>query len=171
MFDPAEVVIGREGGEAQAAVRLIHEAAFERPDEADLIDRLRREGAILLSLVAEVEKQLVGHILFSRMWIDSESGSRAAVALAPVAVLPSHQGKGIGGKLIQSGMDRLRDGGESIVLVLGHPEYYSRFGFSTGKARGLKSPFPPHAYMAAELRKDALTGICGTVRYADAFGI
>lgn len=149
----------------------MNESAFERRDEADLVDGLRREGAVLLSLVAEVNEEIVGHILFSRMWIDNGGGSTAAVALGPMAVLPSRQSQGIGGRLIGGGLDRLRDRGEDIVIVLGHPEYYGRFGFSVGKARGLESPFPPHAFMAIELRMDALVGIRGKVRYPVAFNL
>lgn len=171
MPDPAKVVIRCEDPQDQSAIRFVNESAFEERAEADLIEGLRRDGAVLLSLVAEVEKQIVGHILFSRMWIDNAGGSIDAVALAPMAVLPTHQGQGIGGRLIRSGLDRLRGCGEEIVIVLGHPEYYSRFGFSTDKAGSLKSPFPAHAFLAVELRVDALTGICGEVRYPIAFGL
>jgi putative acetyltransferase len=103
--------------------------------------------------------------------VDRYCRSIAAVALAPVAVLPSHQRQGIGGRLIRAGLDRLRERSEDIVIVLGHPDYYGRFGFSAEKARGLESPFPKHAFMAAELRMNALTGICGKVRYPAAFGL
>jgi putative acetyltransferase len=165
------VVIRCENTEDESAVRTVNESAFGRSDEADLVDSLRKEGAVILSLLAELKKQAVGHILFSRMWIDTPGGSLTAVALAPMAVLPGHQNKGIGGTLIRRGFDRLRNRDERIVVVLGHPEYYSRFGFSTEKAGGLASPFPPHAFMAAELSINALGGICGKVRYPVAFGL
>lgn len=152
-------------------VRVINQSAFGRADEADLVDQLREQGDVLLSLVAEVERRAVGHILFSRMFIDTAGGARPAVALAPMAVLPSHQRQGVGGSLIRRGLELLRDGGEQIVIVLGHPEYYERFGFSCGKARMLESPFPPEAYMALELWPDALDGVRGRVRYPAAFGL
>jgi putative acetyltransferase len=155
----------------QRAIRLIHEAAFDRPDEADLVDGLRKEGVVLASLVAEIGKQLVGHVLFSRMWIETTSGRLSAVALAPVAVLPKHQRQGIGGKLITNGLDLLRSCNEHIAIVLGHPAYYTRFGFSTDKARSLASPFPPESFMALELVPGALDEIRGTVRYPAAFGL
>ena len=115
--------------------------------------------------------KLVGHILFSRIWIDTSNGSIPAVALAPLAMLPGLQRQGVGGRLIRSGLDSLRDRGEQTVIFLGHPNYYPRFGFSTEKVRALESPFPPHAFMAAELSVNALGGISGEVRYPVAFGL
>ena len=152
-------------------VRSINEAAFGRPDEADLIDGLRTDGAVLLSLVAELEQRIVGHILFSRMWIDTSNGPVAAAALAPMAVLPDHQRRGIGGQLIRHGLGLLRARGERVVIVLGHPGYYPRFGFSNQKARSIESPFHPEAFMAAELSPGTLHGIRGKVRYSAAFGL
>jgi putative acetyltransferase len=152
-------------------VRAVNEAAFGRPDEADLVDSLRTEGSLIVSLVAEREREIVGHILFSRMFIDTANGSIAAVALAPMAVLPRYQRQGIGGRLVAGGLELLREQGERIVIVLGHRRYYPRFGFSVEKARPLESPFPPDAYMAMELAPHALEGIAGKVRYAAAFGL
>jgi putative acetyltransferase len=165
------VVIRSERPDDAAAVRSINEAAFGRPDEADLIDRLRAEGAVLRSLVAERAAQAVGHILFSRMWIDIPGLSVPAVALAPMAVLPDQQRQGIGARLVRAGLDHLRTKGERIVLVLGHPDYYPRFGFSAAKTQTLEHPFPPAAFMALELTADALAGIRGKVRYPVPFGI
>jgi putative acetyltransferase len=165
------VVIRCENADERRAVRAVNLAAFGQVDEADLVDRLQHEGVVLLSLVAVVGRQIVGHILFSRMWIDTSNGSIPAVALAPMAVLPGHQRQGVGGRLIRSGLDLLRDRGEQIVIVLGHPDYYPRFGFSTDKARALESPFPPHAFLATELSVNALGGIHGKVRYPVAFGL
>lgn len=152
-------------------VRKVNETAFRRSDEADLIDGLRVEGAVLLSLVAEVDGQIVGHILFSRMTVETAERHVAAVSLAPMAVLPQHQGRKIGSQMVRRGLDRLCDQGERIVLVLGHKHYYPRFGFSSVKARDLTSPFPPDAFMALELADGALTGIRGVVRYPSAFGL
>ena len=171
MVHSESLVIRCEDAEDQSAVRTVNESSFGRPDEADLVDRLRKEGAVILSLVAEIKEQIVGHILFSRMWIDSPGASVPAVALAPLAVLPRHQRKGIGGALIRGGLECLRDRGEPIVLVLGHADYYRRFGFSTEKARSLASPFPPDAFLAADLASNALAGIHGKVRYPVAFGL
>ena len=165
------VIIRCENEEERSAVRSVNLAAFGQDDEADLVERLQHEGVVLLSLVAVAERQIVGHILFSRMWIDTANRPIAAVALAPMAVLPGRQHQGVGGRLIRSGLNWLQDRGEHIVIVLGHPHYYPRFGFSTKKARTLESPFPPYAFMATELSVNALDGICGRVRYPAAFGL
>lgn len=155
----------------QSTVRSINTAAFGRPDEADLVDSLRAERVVLVSLIAELENRVVGHILFSRMFIETAAGSIPAAALAPVAVLPEYQRQGIGGVLIRRGLESLRVRGERIAIVLGHPQYYRRFGFSCESAHSLESPFPPNAFMAMELSPGALDGIRGKVRYPAAFGL
>jgi putative acetyltransferase len=170
-FVLAAVVIRPENAGDRAAVRSVNQAAFGQPDEADLVDRLRSEGLVLVSLVAEYRTQVEGHILFSRMWIDTSAISIQAAALAPMAVAPPYQRQGIGERLIRSGLDRLRMLGEEIVIVVGHPDFYLRFGFTTEKARSLESPFPRPAFMALELSPNALDGVCGKVRYPAAFGL
>jgi len=133
------------------AIRTVNQAAFGDAEEADLVDKLRGDGSALVSLVAERESTIIGHVLFSRMWIDTAPELVCAVALAPVAVVPEHQRSGIGQRLIDQGLDLLRARGERIVIVLGHPGYYPRFGFSTEKAALLEAPFPREAFMALEL--------------------
>ena len=165
------MIIRREDPRDVPAIRSINEDAFGRPDEAGLIERLRSEGAVLDSLIAEVQDRAVGHILFSRMWIDTTAGAVPAVALAPMAVLAEYQRRGIGQQLVHHGVDLLRGQREQIVIVLGHPDYYPRFGFSVERARCLESPFPPEAFMAMELVPGALAGIQGKVRYPNAFGL
>ena len=166
----SQVVREEQPGDWQH-VRKVNEAAFERSDEADLIDRLRQEGVVLLSLVAELGSQIVGHIMFSRMTVETAQGPVAAVSLAPMAVLPDRQGRQVGSQLVRRGLAELRDRGEQIVIVLGHEKYYPRFGFSPEKARRLVSPFPPEAFMALELSKGALASLDGTVKYPRAFGL
>lgn len=151
----------------RAAIRAVNESAFGQRDEADLVEALRAEGIVLLSLVGEIEGAVVGHVLYSRMHV----GAVPAVALAPVAVLPAQQRRGIGGALIRRGLDLLRDSGERIVFVLGHPEYYPRFGFSTALAAPVESPFPREYFMALELTPGALANVSGRVHYPPAFGI
>ncbi len=150
-------------------IRQVNEAAFGRAGEADLIDRLRDGGDIVLSLVAELEGQVIGHILFSRMSIETAAESVAAISLAPMAVLPEHQRQRVGSELVRCGLARLRDSAGRIVIVLGHKEYYPRFGFSAEKTADLHSPFPPEAFMALELVEGALAGVRGSVRYSSAF--
>lgn len=165
------MIVRNECPEDRLAVHSVHERAFGRKDEADLVDRLRQEGVALASFVAESESRIVGHVLFSRMSIETPNTIVPAVALAPVAVVSERQGQGIGASLIRHGLEWLRGEGEAIVIVLGSPRYYSRFGFSTEKARFLASPFPPEAFMALELKPGVLDGVGGRVKYPDAFGI
>jgi putative acetyltransferase len=157
--------------EERSAIHAVNVAAFGGPYEADLVDQLRLDGHALISLVAEHSARIIGHILFSRMWIQTPTGLLPAVALAPLAVLPEHQNRGIGGRLIQRGLELLRAQGEKIVIVAGHPAYYPRFGFSVDQANALESPFPKDAFMALELSPGALDGIGGAVVYPTAFGI
>ena len=172
---PAEDIVVRcengEDAQERSVIRSINEAAFGGPEEADLVDKLRTVRDALISLVAELEKRIVGHILFSRMWIETPSGLVPAVALAPMAVLPECQRRGIGGQLIRHGLDLLRARDEKIVIVIGHPDYYPRFGFSSEKARPLEGPFTGAVFMAMELSPGALDGIHGRVIYPAAFGL
>jgi putative acetyltransferase len=168
---PNDIIVRPEEPRDRDQVRLINEAAFGRRDEADLIDGLRAERAILLSLVAERAGGIVGHILFSRMSIETPQERIPAVSLAPMAVLPDYQNSGIGSQLVRHGLGELRARGERIVVVLGHEHYYPRFSFSTEKARQLSSPFPPDAYMALQLADGTLSGVRGVVRYPAAFGL
>jgi putative acetyltransferase len=147
------------------AIHAVNHSAFAQPDEADLVDRLRAEGAVLLSLVADQNSTIVGHILFTRMHV----ADTPAVALAPVAVDPARQRQGIGAALIRRGIDLLRDSGERIVIVVGHPAYYARFGFTA--TTGIEHPFPPDVFMALELTPGALENVRGAVRYPPAFGL
>jgi putative acetyltransferase len=166
-----DVVVRRESADDISAVRAVNEAAFGRTEEADLVDRLRNEGAVLASFVAEQNGRVVGHILFSRTLIETADESVPSVALAPMAVSPSHQRRGIGTRLVRFGVQWLVTRGERSVLVLGHPHFYQQFGFSTDRARMLATPFPPDAFMALELVAGALDGLRGTVRYPAGFGL
>jgi putative acetyltransferase len=166
------VLIRPERADDERAIRVVNDAGFGRSEESDLIARLRHEGAVLGSFVAEHERAIVGHILFSRILIEEGADDPVlSVALAPLAVLPAHQRQGVGSQLIRFGLDWLRARGERSVLVLGHPHYYSRFGFSSAQARLLANPFPPGALMALELVPGALDGVRGTVHYPAAFDL
>jgi putative acetyltransferase len=156
-----------------AAIRSVNQSAFGGSDEADLVDKLRAAGDALLSLVAEVNGRVAGHALFSRIWNEMPARPVPAVALAPVAVLPEHQNQGMGRRLIRHGLDWLRGRGEEIIVVVGHPGYYPRFGFSSEMAQSLEAPFSvaPEAFMAMELIPGALDGIRGKLRYPASFGL
>jgi putative acetyltransferase len=163
------IAVRRERSGDAAAVRSVIEAAFARSGEADLVEALRRERAVIASFVAVIDRRIVGHALFSRVLIEAADASHAAAALAPLSVLPDAQREGIGTRLVQVALESLTVRGERAVLVLGDPQYYGRFGFSVQMARGLDTPFPRDAFMALELVPDALTGVRGRVKYPSAF--
>jgi putative acetyltransferase len=165
------IAIRRERPEDSAAIRRVHEAAFGQPDEADLVDALRAGGDLVpeLCLVAERDGAVIGHIAFSRARLD---GGAEVLALAPVGVLPEHQGEGAGSALNRAGLERAARTGFPLVVVLGHAGYYPRFGFEPAAPLGVLAPFavPDENWMALRLpayQPDAR----GTVRYADAFGV
>ncbi|MGE3807280.1 MAG: GNAT family N-acetyltransferase [Gemmataceae bacterium] len=151
------------------AIHAVHVAAFGQDGEANLVDTLRAAGFARLGLVAEVDGQIVGHILFSDLPIQTDHGIIEATSLAPVGVVPARQGQGIGSALIRAGLDALREQGQRIVIVLGEPEYYGRFGFSAKLAGALASPFSGPAFQALELVPDALHGVKGQVQYPPPF--
>jgi putative acetyltransferase len=157
-----------------AAIRAIVEAAFGEPppgqtgpDPATVIEGVRAEGAALVELVAEAHGEVVGHVLFSRMTV---TPARLIAGLGPLAVGPDRQSQGHGGSLSRAGIEAVRALGAEAVVVLGHPEYYPRFGFSRGAARTIASPFADRpAFMALELTPGALAGPL-KVDYPAAFG-
>ena len=166
------IVVRDELPDDRQAIRAVHRLAFGRDDEADLVDALRDGGYVRASLVAEVERVIVGHILFSDLPIVGETGTVAALALAPLAVLPEYQRQGIGSQLIRAALDACRGQGHRIVVVLGHSEFYQKFGFSSELARLLESPFSGKpSFMALELVAGALQGVKGKVQYASPFGL
>jgi putative acetyltransferase len=148
---------------------LVREA-FGGCSEAQLIEKLDAGGWVVSSLVALRDDKLVGHILFSNLDVEMDGRRTGAVALAPMAVRPADQRQGIGGRLVRAGLEDVRTKGRTAVVVLGHPRYYSRFGFSPDLARKLAAPYSGPAFMALELERGALAGRAGLVRYPDAFG-
>lgn len=149
-------------------VHAVVEAAFGRPDEADLVDALRADGDALLELVAEDgEGRVVGHLLFSPLTTDT--GARFA-ALAPLSVTPDEQRTGLGVMLMEVGHALLAAQGVEAVIVLGHPDYYPRVGFSADAAKTVKAPFSGEHFMALALKAGALDRPVA-ITYAKAFGI
>jgi putative acetyltransferase len=132
------------------------------------VDGIREACAEALSLVAVREGQVVGHILFSPATIETGDGVVQGMGLAPVAVLPEFQRRGIGGKLVESGLDSLREQACPFVIVVGHPEYYPRFGFKPASGHGLKCQWegvPDPAFMIVVLDESRMKGVSGTARY------
>ncbi|MFN3513615.1 MAG: GNAT family N-acetyltransferase [Phenylobacterium sp.] len=149
------------------AIFAVVEAAFGQSTEAELVERLRSDGDVVFELVAEEAGELLGHILFSRLWADS---ANLYAALAPLAVRPDRQRSGLGKRLTEASLETAREFGAHAVVVLGHPAYYPKFGFSTGAAARLRSPFSGNpAFMALALEPGALDEPL-TVAYPDAFG-
>lgn len=155
----------------EEAVAEVNRQAFAREDEAALVDQLRQDGDVVLSFVAVEGDRIVGHVQFCPITIHAPNGPIPALALAPVAVLPSHQRQGVGGQLVRDALVAVTGLGHRIVTVLGHPEFYTRFGFSAEAAQSLDVPFAGPEWMAMELVPGSLAGVTGRVEYPKAFGI
>ncbi|MED0973433.1 N-acetyltransferase [Bacillus paramycoides] len=145
---------------------------FSDKTEHELVSRIRKCDAFIpeLSIVA-VDKEIVGHIMLSKITIEQDGTSVESLALAPVSVAPSHQKKGIGGKLIAAAIEKAKELGYGSVVVLGHQEYYPRFGFKKASDWNIKAPFevPDEVFMVMELRENTLQGVEGIVQYSSAF--
>ena len=162
------MIVRPEAPADQDAIDAVHQQAVGRPGEAALVRALRREAKPYLGLVAELEARVVGQITFSPVSI--EGGSPPALGLGPLAVEPSCQRSGIGSALVREGLHRCA-GLAQIVVVLGHADYYPRFGFRSASERGLRyrsEVFDP-SFFVLELTPGALSGITGWVRYHEAF--
>ena len=152
------------------AIRQVNRLAFGQDDEARLVDSLRDSGYVRVSLVADQTGEIVGHILFSNLPIVTNAGIVPALALAPMAVLPECQNQGIGSALVRRGLEVCKEQGHRIVVVLGHPQFYPRFGFSSKLASALASPFGGgESWMALELVPRALADVRGRVDYPPPF--
>jgi putative acetyltransferase len=153
-----------------AAVHSINQAAFETSAEADLVDSLRAQTEPIISLVADDNGTIVGHILFSPVTLTGH-GELRIMGLAPMAVLPAQQRRGIGSALVRDGLDRCRQFGCDAIVVLGHHKYYPRFGFVPASRFGIRSEYdvPDEAFMALEFEAGTLAGKTGTIRYHPAF--
>lgn len=152
------------------AVRALNEAAFDSDAEARLVDALRDEASPLISLVAEQDGSVVGHILFSPVTLAGHEKLKI-MGLAPMAVAPSRQRQGIGSSLVRAGLDRCRSVDAGAVMVLGHPAFYPRFGFVPSSRFDIASEYdvPEETFMVMELERGFLHGASGTIRYHGAF--
>ena len=147
----------------RGAIRDVVTAAFGQPYEADLVDRLLADGDAVIELVAEIDRAIVGHVLFSRL-----IAPFPALALGPLSVRPSRQAQGTGGSLVREGLARAAAGKWIAVFVLGDPAYYTRFGFDLALAAGFASPFAGAHFMALAL-DGPLPATAGEIRHARAF--
>lgn len=146
-------------------------AAFDGADEVALVRKLAADGDIVLELVAEIDGQIAGHILFSRLWVEQSGNRLAAVALAPLAVSPEMQRTGLGSALVEAAHKLLVQQGEVLSIVLGDPAYYGRFGYSVADAAGLESVYPAQYLQAKHLTNTVtLAPLQGKLIYASAFG-
>lgn len=151
------------------AIYRVNTLAFDgRNEEAELVEALRASGELLLSLVALREGEVIGHVAFSRLIIDTADGEVGGVVLAPIGVLPALQDSGVGSMLIREGIARLAADDEQVILVVGNPAYYSRFGFSTAVGKRYPGRQSGPNFMALVLG-DPATAPIGPVRYPEAF--
>ncbi len=168
-----DVEIRREGPEDRTQVRRVNELAFGQPEEAGLVDALRSADAATLSMVAARDGDILGHILFSPVTVLSPAGDFPAIGLGPMAVLPEEQRRGIGSMLVRASLGELRRSGHGLVVVLGHPRYYPRFGFVRASTHGIRweQAAPDEAFMLLELARGVLAGRSGVVRYRPEFAM
>jgi len=169
MVSRGEVVVRLEAPGDREAVHRVESEAFGREVEARLTDALRDAGKVLLSLVAVLDGEVVGHIVFSPMRVEAEGATYEAVALGPVAVEPAHQREGIGSRLIEAGLAQLRAAGYGAVFLMGHVTYYPRFGFRPAREFDVHFQDDRDAWMGLELRPGALDGVSGTASFAEEF--
>mgnify|MGYP001819482455 CR=1 FL=1 len=160
----------------EEAIAEVNRRAFEGEEEVQIIAGIRDSEYFIpeLSLVAESEGRIVGHIMFSVVTlVRFDRPAEKILSLAPMAVEPEHQKEGIGSALVKAGMDKAQELGHKIVIVVGHPEYYPRFGFRKARMLGydVGMEVPDEAFMVAGLQEDALLEQGGMVQFSPPFGI
>ncbi|MEK6755157.1 MAG: N-acetyltransferase [Bacteroidota bacterium] len=162
-------IVRREQPQDVPKIREVNKRAFGQEQEASVVDKLRENCNSILSLVALAGNEVVGHILFSPTVIEGKNGRLVGSCLAPLAVLPEYQRRGIGSELVQTGVARIREGGCPYIIVLGHPEYYARFGFEPASRFGISSEWqvPDEAFMILMLNRRAMKDISGVAKYRE----
>lgn len=174
MVSPKQIQIRSELPQDHAQVQELVAQAFGQPDEAALVERLRTVPETI-SMVAELNASIVGHIMFSRVQLIDQNAQQDAIkltGLAPMAVSPTHQRRGIGKALIEAGIKHCQDAGYQACVLLGHPDYYPKFGFRPALSNyGIQSTYkvPDEAFMAIELIPNGLRNKQGTIHYHKAF--
>ncbi|MHC4205289.1 MAG: GNAT family N-acetyltransferase [Planctomycetota bacterium] len=162
-------IIRREQPQDIPEIRQVNIRAFGREQEASVVDKLRENCNSMLSFVALTDGKVVGHILFSPAVIEGRHGRLVGTGLAPLAVLPEYQRKGIGTQLMQTAIARIKESGCPYIIVIGHPEYYPRFGFEPADRSGISidGNVPDEAFMILILDRKAMNGITGVARYRE----
>jgi len=162
------VEIREERPDDVAAIREVNRSAFGQDQESNIVDALRTNGAALLSLVATVNDQVVGHIMYSPLTVGE---NLKGVALGPMAVVPEYQRQGIGTKLIETGNRKIKDGCHPFIIVVGHAEYYPRFGFRPASEHGIKCEWdvPHEVFMLLVLNEAKMQGVSGMAKYRHEF--
>jgi putative acetyltransferase len=166
-----KLIIREEQPQDIAAIRALNNAAFGQTQEGRIVDALRANGGLLLSLVATVDDRVVGHIAYSPVTIEAEGQTITGAGLGPMAVLPELQRRGIGSRLVEAGNQRMRDTGQPFIIVLGHAEYYPRFGFKPASTFGVRCEWevPDEVFLLLALDEARLRGISGLARYREEF--
>jgi putative acetyltransferase len=151
-------------------IYAVNASAFETPAEANLVEALRKEISPIISLVAEENEAIVGHILFSPVTLSGHAELKI-MGLGPMAVVPAHQHNGIGSALVRAGVERCKELGYGAAVVLGHRGYYPRFGFTPSIDYGIRSEYdvPQDVFMVMELQPGYLRGATGIIQYHAAF--
>jgi len=162
------IEIREECADDVAAVHHLNRRVFGQDQESNIVDALRANGAALLSLVATVDDRVVGHIMYSPV---SVGGDVNGAALGPMAVLPEHQRQGIWSKLLETGNRKLKDAGCPCIIVVGHADYYPRFGFRPASTHGIKCEWdiPDDVFMLLVLDQAKMEGVSGLARYRHEF--
>lgn len=167
------MLIRQEKTEDINDINALNKLAFGQPQEAEIVDKLRNScGEDFYSLIAIENERIVGHILFSPAVIEGHHGAIKGMGLAPMAVLPEMQRKGIGTQLVKAGIEDIKKTECPFIIVLGHPEFYPRFGFEKASLYGIKSQWegiPDEAFMILWLNKSATPPVSGIARYRDEF--
>src|SRR5688572_21684384 len=170
MFEGHVFAIREERPQDSTDVWEVNERAFGGPEESNLVARLHVSGNVAVSLVAVLDGHIIGHILFSPITIEQSPETFRGVGLAPMSVLPEFQSMGVGSKLVHEGLEACRRMGYDVAVVLGHPEYYPRFGFTRAKDHGLENEYgATDAFMVTELKRGVLTKLRGLVKYGVEF--
>ena len=166
------LIIREEQPGDEQPINAVNLAAFESAEEADIVDKLRDNCPDFLSFVAERDGKIVGHILFTPVQAQSESEVVTGMGLAPMAVLPEYQNRGVGSALVREGIRKVRKQKYPFIIVLGHPEYYPRFGFEPGSNFGLECEYddvPDEAFMMLPLDGNIVDSLSGIVKYRPEF--